>query len=323
MKRSLIFMLASLVVIGLTACGGQNPEPTVVLTPAADLPQEPVETARIELAVVTPDLVVRQIEANAPTSVPPEDINLDEMTGDSWFTISPNGSWTAQVRVAYPIDKNGNSIGDKYFVRLEVLKQDGSLRWIVVDEWSIWALGYSLPDNLHWRADSTRLYYSLRTVADGCAVFGNEQGLYEVNLEDGTVRDLAKDAYGELKASPDGELIAVLGKETFEVRELASGATADADMSLLEGDWQAGKLLWSTDQSSIVFTVMFNPCTPPGSSSIYLLNLGSMQLTALIEEDARKFVASQWLPDGKIELVDEVGAKWRLDPDSRAVEKIE
>jgi hypothetical protein len=128
------------------------------------LTQEPVDTPAV--AFVTPDLVVKQLVVNAPTSVPPGDVKLENMTGDSWFSISPNGGWTAQVRVAYPIDNAGNSTGDQYYNRLEVLKQDGSQRWIVIDEWSTWGLGYSVPDNLHWRADSARLYYSLRAVAD-------------------------------------------------------------------------------------------------------------------------------------------------------------
>ncbi len=322
MNRTRFSLFLLLAVLALSACNGETSPLAVVQTMGAEQAQPAVEgTFLRELEVVTPTPGEMQTPLNLPTRLPP--IDLSNMTGDSWLTISPDGSWTAQVQVAYPFDKNGVSTGDRYYVRLEVLKKDSPLVWTVLDDWSRWGLGYSIPGNLHWRADSRRLYFTEQEVVDGCAVFGNKRGLYEVNLDDGSLRELSGFATGELQAAPDGRQFAVLSGDTLEVRDTSGDTLARARLDILDSDWQAGRLVWSPDGGRVVFTVMFRPCGPPESSSIYSLNIRSGELAELIEKDPRVFVASQWLSDGRVELIDSAGAVWHLDPQSKGLEKVE
>lgn len=312
-----LFLLA-----GLSACTAATATPAaVILTPAPSLPASSSAAALPrQVEIITPTVGHEQPPVDSPTRLPP--LEPEDMTVDSWFSISPNGLWTAQVQVAYPFDKNGVSTGDRYYVRLEVLKEDGSQHWLVLDQWANWGLGYTIPANLHWRNDSQRLYFSNQAIADGCAVFGNNRGLFAVNLENGVTTDVSNDAYGELHAAPDGLRIAILSEKTLAVRTLASGKTVLADLNFLKGDWQAGNLLWSPDEKAVVFTVLYKPCGPPESSSIYRLDATTAEITSLITLDKRVFVASQWLENGKIELIDQVGAKYHLDPVTKALEPV-
>lgn len=321
MGKSWVPLCMIMVVLGLAACQ-QSAAPTVVLTPAAEIiVQAPVATGARALEVLTPTPADAQQTAISATRLPP--IDLTQMTGDSWFSISPDGNWTAQVQVAYPFDKNGVTTGDQYYVRLEVMKYDGSLNWTALDKWSDWGLGYTIPANLHWRQDSRRLYFSEQAVAEGCLIFGNENGLYEVNLEDGYVREISGQTYGELQASPDGQRIAILSDKVIALRDFSGAQIAQSKLDFIEGDWQAGKLIWSPDGKMLAFTVMFNPCGPPDSSSVYRMNVDTGNLVALVEQDERVFVASKWLPDGKVELVDAAGGIWHIDAATRTLKKEE
>ena len=114
MGKSWVPLCMIMVVLGLAACQ-QSAAPTVVLTPAAEIiVQAPVATGARALEVLTPTPADAQQTAISATRLPP--IDLTQMTGDSWFSISPDGNWTAQVQVAYPFDKNGVTTGDQYYV---------------------------------------------------------------------------------------------------------------------------------------------------------------------------------------------------------------
>lgn len=322
MNRLRCSLFALTVVLALSACSGGTEPIAVVQTLGAGQAQPTEEGAPGRtLEVLTPTPGQEQPPVDSPTRLPP--VDLSEMTGDSWISISPDGNWTAQVQVAYPFNKNGVATGDRYYVRLEVLKKDGSVVWTVLDDWLNWGLGYSIPANFHWRADSGRLYFTEHTIVDGCAVFGNERGLYEVNLEDGSLRELSGFDTGELQAAPDGQQIAVLSGSSFEVRDLSGDPLAETSLDFLEGDWQAGRLVWSPNGDQVLFTVMFDPCGPPKSSSIYRMNIPSGTLDVLVERDTRVLVANQWLGDDKVELIDAAGAVWFLNPETSALEKSE
>ncbi len=314
MNRSWLSLFLLLVALLLSACNGEAGTLAVLQTPAAEA-YLPLETPTRELEVVTPT------PGGAPTRLPP--IDLTNMTGDSWLSISPDGNWTAQIQVAYPFDKSGGSTGDRYYVRLEVLRKDGQVIWTVLDEWDDWGMGYTIPADLHWREDSLRLYYTAQAVADGCAVFGQRSGLYEVNLENGEVAEISESAIGELRASPDGKRIAVLSGETLEVRARDGVQTVQLKLDILAGEWQAGKLLWSPDGERLLFTVLFDPCGPPDRSSIYRLDVADGNLVPLVEEDRRVLVAGKWLSNETAELIDAAGAIWRIDVLTRNLRLVE
>jgi len=322
MKRFWFSITGLLLIGGLSACAVAPATPAaVILTPE---PSQSVSTLAAtlprQLEIITPTAGNGQPPVDSPTRLPP--LEPGDMTVDSWFSISPDGKWTAQVQVAFPFDKNGVSTGNRYYVRLEVLKHDGSQHWLVLDRWADWGLGYTVPANLHWRNDSQRLYFSNEATADGCAVFGNKRGLFEVNLENGKVVELSNNTFGELQAAPDGLRIAILSEKVLSVRTLASGKTVETNLNFLRGDWQAGNLLWSPDEKNIAFTVLYKPCGPPESSSIYRMNASTGEITSLITLDKRVFVASQWLADGRIELIDQVGAKYHFDPVKKTIDPV-
>ncbi len=303
---SLFLLLAALL---LSACNGEAGTLAVVQTPAAEELQGPQETPARDLEVVTPT------PGALPTRLPT--VDLTNMTGDSWFAISPDGNWTAQIQVAYPFDKSGGSTGDRYYVRLEVLRKDGRVIWTVLDRWDTWGMGYTIPANLHWREDSLRLYYTEQAVAGGCAVFGQGSGLYEVNLENGQVDDMAGYDTGEFRASPDGERIALLSGDKLEVHTRDAVLVLSLKLDFLTGEWQAGKLLWSPDGERLLFTVLFDPCGPPNHSTVYRLDISSGNLVPLVEKDKHVYIASKWLSNDTAELIDAAGAIWQIDTHTR------
>jgi hypothetical protein len=116
------------------------------------------------------------------------------------------------------------------------------------DEWSPFALGYTLPTPVRWSADSQTFYYTNRPVVDGCAPFANGSDLQRVDLSDGIATELVPSVGLSLALSPDEGTLAFFGYRGrgLVLRGIASGE--EREMGFLpDGNAAAGAIVWSPD----------------------------------------------------------------------------
>lgn len=321
---SLIWIgLLSLVVVG---CATQPVEMTeVVVVDAIVSPTPPSELMQISPGAIV--ILTTEPAIDTGPAVPTESTpGIERMTHDSWFVTSPDSSWTVQVQVAYPITKDGITIGDEYSVNLAVFRPDGSQRWQLVDEWRPFGLGYTLPSQFHWSQDGQFLFFTEHGTPDGCpTIFGFDCGLYRVNLEDGTMSNLAGSGCGAARAAPSGATFAILRNKLVEV--WASDGSDSRSYPFMEAsqldrtsDWQAGGLVWSVDGTRLLMTIIHDTCSQGGaSSSILALDLESAEVTVLVERSENEYLTIDWPEADKILLQDSSGLRFWLDPETRTI----
>jgi len=205
---------------------------------------------------------------------------------------------------------------ENYYTQLKVSKADGTLEWTVVDEWSAWGLGYTIPKPLHWSRDGRFLYFTNQPVPDGCAVFVNGSDLQRIDLSNGDVREIAPPVGLWLALSPDETMLAYIGYggRGLVIRDLATGA--EQEIPLDPGkDYQAGQVLWSPDSKTIILALAIHPCSTgwADSTSIVRVDVTTLEPVTLLREDKRLFVPVEWTAAGKVLLKDGEGAHWLMD----------
>jgi hypothetical protein len=323
--------LSVVVFITLVACGQPGPEPTEVLIVEAMVSPTPPETQVLEMGEAPlPTAVATTLEPEVGNLETPG-LTLEEMTQDAWFVVSPNADWTIEVQVAYPLAEDGSSIGEDYYVRLSVFRQDGSLRWEILDEWRPFGLGYTLPSQFHWSDDENFLFFTEHGIQDGCpTVFGFDCGLYRFDLESGSLANLATGRCGAARASHDGSLFAVLQNETIFISNDEAGFTREWNYTEAaglgeQGSWQAGGVVWSPDGSALVFTVLHDISCDDGitSSSILMVDLDSGAIEVLVDKDAHEYLTADWSQKDNIELFDASGIRYWLNIEDKTITPVD
>lgn len=326
MKPNLNLFWIGLLSLLAAGCAAQPAELTeVVVGEAIVSPTPPSDLLQLSPGAI----VVLPTEAAIETSpaVPGETtVAIENMTHDSWFVTSPDSSWTVQVQVTYPITEDGITVGDQYSVKLAVFRPDGSQRWQLVDEWRPFGLGYTLPSQFHWSQDGQFLYFTEHGTPDGCpTVFGFDCGLYRVNLEDGSLVNLAGSGCGAARASPSGAWFALLRNNLVEV--WASDGSSSSSYPFMEAseldrtsDWQAGGLIWSPDETRLVMTIIHDTCSQGGaSSSILAIDLEGEEVSVLVERNENEYLTIDWPEASRILLQDSSGLRFWLDPQTRTI----
>jgi hypothetical protein len=238
---------------------------------------------------------------------------------------SPDGKWTARVTVALPM-VGGVSIGDNYYTQLKVSRIDGSVTWMVVDEWSNFGAGYTTPRPFHWSKDGRYLYFTNEPVPDGCPVFVNGSDLQQVGLSTGRIREIVPPKASWLSLSPDEKNIAYIHRNgnSLEVilHDLPTAAERAAKLSVIGENVQAGNIVWSPDAQVFVLTAAIRPCTGKwadatsiwaDATSIIRVDISTLKQTILIREDKRLFTTEQWSATNHVLLRDADGQSWWMD----------
>lgn len=321
-RRFVIIVILILLFVG---CNQRTPSLTL-------MPTETPSTARIERPTFTPTLMSTLTVTPLLTQTPTEEIlgTPTDVTGTptpdlaalqlrTWSSTSPDGKWIAQVTAAFPVSNGGN-----YYTQLKVLKVDGTLEWVIVDEWLEWGLGYTIPQPLQWSRDGRSLYFTNRPVPDGCAVFVNGSDLHKVNLSDGSVRALVPSVGLWLSLSPDETMLAYIGygDRGLVIRDLATGAERETKLDPGQR-YQAGNIIWSPDGTALMLTLALQPCSTDwaDSTSIVRVETTSLEQTTLIREDKRRFITVEWSTADKVLLRDGEGDYWLMDATTGQVTK--
>lgn len=290
------------------------PKPTITKTPSAT-PTEIVRTPTstpAPTATRTPVATWTKI-AETPTGTPV----LTEMESHTWSQVSPDGEWSAQGLTAFPTNPK---IG--YYTQLKVVEVDGVLEWTAVDAWSPLGLGYTTPQPFHWSRDGRYFYFTNEPVVDGCAVFVNGSDLQRVDLEDGSVTEMAPSSGLWLSLSPDETMLAFIGYggRGLVLRDLLTGAERETKLDPGQS-YAAGHIVWSPDGAALVLTLALQPCATDWAAAVSVLRVEveTLEQTTLIREDERLFVTAGWPAPDEILLRDDAGNAWWMDADTGQV----
>lgn len=316
-KRRSVTIYYMILILLFVGCNQRASSPTLMPTGAPS-------TARVETPTFTPTLMSISTVTSLPTqtstaelSVTPPPVtgtptpNLADFQLRTWSSTSPDGQWTAQVTAAFPA-----SSGGKYYTQLKVSKADGTLEWVVVDEWLEWGLGYTIPQPLHWSRDGRYLYFTNQPVPDGCAVFVNGSDLHRVDLSNGRVEDLVPSVGLWLSLSPDETMLAYIGygDRGLVIRDLTTGAEQEVRFDPGQ-PYQAGHIVWSPEGTALMVTLALQPCATDwaDSTSIVRVEIPLLAQRTLIREDTRRFITVEWSTVDKVLLQDGGGDYWLMD----------
>ncbi len=324
MGRQWLFATMALILL-LVGCN----QLTISLTPM------PTDISLMETPVFTPTPISAPTTTSFPSQIPTEraTVALSNIAGTptptpmftdfelrEWSSPSPDGEWIAQVIAAFPaVSGMGN-----YYTQLKVSKADGTLEWVVVDEWLEWGLGYTIPQPLQWSRDGRYLYFTNQPVPDGCAVFVNGADLHRVDLSNGGVRELVPSVGLWLSLSRDETMLAYVGygDRGLVIRDLVTGAERETKLDPGQS-YQAGNIIWSPDGTALILTLALQPCSTDwaDSTSIIRVETTTLEQTTLIREDKRLFITVEWSVVDKVLLRDRGDDYWLMDATTGQVTK--
>lgn len=295
----------------------QVPELTAISTSVSiSIAATDVE-ARAESPAVAWESVVTEGNATETTVTVTPTPEFTDWDVQIWSSSSPHGTWAAQTTAAFPMI-DGTYVGeDTYYTHLKVTGRDHAQEWTVVDEWSVWALGYTTPQPFHWSRDSRYLYFTNRPQPDGCALFTNGSDLQRLDLSDGTVTEIMPSVGLVLSLSPDEQTLAYVGYQHrgMVLRELATGKERNVNMD--DGvRGSTGSLVWSPDGTALMLTVAFPKCAPEDQRmhSIVRVDVETLSATTVIDQDPRLLTTAEWPEENRVVLIDETGDRWGMDP---------
>lgn len=305
----------------LTSCSGPPASPLPASTEAPSTASIPVTPRPVDTPVPadTPTRRAPATPSRASTPIPTPDLaSFDEK---EWSYTSPDGKWMALTKAAFP--KVG-SAAVSYYTQLKVSQASGDTEWVVVNEWSEWGLGYTVPQPLSWSLDGRYCYYTNRPVPDGCAVFVNGLDLWKVDLSSGSVEQIMPPSGLWLALSPDETMVAYIryGGRALVIRDLSTGKERETQLDPGK-PYQAGAITWSPDGAAILLTLALQPCSGSwaDSTSIVHIDAASLEQTTAIREDRRLLTTVEWPTLDRALLKDKEGDYWWMDPVTNEVTK--
>jgi hypothetical protein len=283
-------------------------------------------TAFREIAQTDPTISITAIPslASIPAQTqekPTQQLNLSQMDVNEWVSTSSDGKWVAARLVAFPKENVGGQLA---YIRLMIFSTDGKTHWTVIDKWAEMGLGFPTPSPLKWSQDSKHFYFTHLVMPDGCSAFPLLTDLQQVNLEDGRVKELLPDSALALALSPDESQVAYISyrERGLVLRDLATGDERETKIDSGK-DFNAGNILWSPDGNAFALTLAINPCTGAygvsktvwaESTTILWVDAKTLQQKALVKEDPRLFITSEWNEPARINITDgEANSLWYLD----------
>jgi hypothetical protein len=234
--------------------------------------------------------------------------------------LSPDGEWIATTLFQVP---RGSS---EYYQVLVVSHVSGAPSYTLVEGWYTLLPGYKVAEPLTWSADGQRFYYTNRHNPDGCGLLYNGSDLHVVDLASGATTELLPaDTTIKLGLAPEENHVAyqAMGAATITIQELETGKSSSLDLTDMLGTGQMGAFVWSPDSSAIAFVVAHNPCSGgwAESTSIYVLDAQTLELTLHLQHDDRLLMPAAWPDAQALILENQEGEKFIFDLESNTVQE--
>jgi hypothetical protein len=308
MSKMMRLVFASLILIlGFVGCGRQiiRSEP---LTGSPTLAPRPMLTPMITLTFPpgkSPSILATTL-ANQTQMVQRTKMDCDGnpernfAIGDDNY--SPNHSW----RIISCLDPKTGFLFTKF------IENNGSKYWIVpfYETFAIKIEDKSFREGLkdgqmivmHWSGDGKFAYlYPYICCIDGPVLFNGVPALYQLDLNTGKLKDMLPFG-GRIGFSPDDKYLAYRTiPAAVHLRNLETGD--DISFQLRSKYVDLGVFSWSPDSKKLIFvaalkdwdTSMYDP-TPVNKDgfSLLLLDLETMKVTTLIDNDLRMFVPGSY-----------------------------
>ena len=203
-----------------------------------------------------------------------------------------------------------------------VARTDSSKTFTVIDRWSNFGLGYTIPQPFRWSQDEHYFYFKNLPVPDGCSVLLNASDLQRVDLRTGQIKEVMQPVHTWILLAPNDKTVAAVNHGVLLLGDIAEPDTRRTDFALTSNTESIGAIQWSTDSKQFVLAQLFDVCTqtPFGSkSSIVWVDATSGQARVLIKEDARRFVAERWRSLHEVLLRDKDFQRWILNTKTGAL----
>lgn len=248
-----------------------------------------------------------------------------QMGRDSWLSLSPDGSWQAEIEVAFPAltgeeTPAASPVTPQYYTKLVLRHASGSPAWTVVDEWREFGLGAATPQVFFWSPANDFVLIADSATPDGCAIFPFLSRLRRVDLASGAIQTWASDLQGVLAINPAGDTLIVFQNPAPSLRLVDVNASrqqiARAERQLsyttLLGEWQAGGARWNPSGTVMAFASYPAAC-PPDTTYIYTLDPLSGEIELILDGAPGWLDITDWTERGLV-LGDRGGSRWLLDP---------
>lgn len=332
-KTALFTCLAA----ALLACAGPTPlpgpvQPSASPTPAVlNLPVVPVApspqapSAASSASPLPPSPTSSPVPLISPTATPDLSQMGAQMGRDSWLSLSPDGTWQAEIEVAFPaIASEGSATppptNPQYYTKLTIRHASGSPAWTVVDEWREFGLGAATPQLFFWSPNNEFALVADSATPDGCAFFPYLSRLRRVELATGAVQSWATDLQGVLAINPTGDTLVVFQNPAPSLRLVDVNASrqhiARAERQVayttLLGEWQAGGARWNPTGTLMAFASYPATC-PPDTTYLYTLDPLSGEIELILDGAPGWLDITDWTAQGLL-LGDRGGSRWLLDP---------
>jgi hypothetical protein len=283
-------------------------------TPVQSPIRPPVQSPLQPPAQAASPLATEDEEQNA-TADASNEANPNPETTHIQESTSPNGEWFATAILTMTLGEA------EYTQSLVVEHQSGLPSYTLVDGAYPSGLGYTVVTPFAWSEDNSRFYYTNRPQSDGCGLFNNSSDLYRVGLSTGETDEIVSpNTTTGMGLAPDEQYIAYLanGESTLIIRNLTTDDYVSVNIVPLLGPNridQLGSIVWSSDSQQFAFAVAHNPCSGgwAEATSIYLLDMNDMSVTALIEQDDRLLVPLAWSTPDQIQLQNDQGELFILE----------
>jgi hypothetical protein len=303
-----ILPLIAFVFIFLGGCGTTRK----VISARATSPQNTPISSATPSCTPTPTPTVTTDDTATATP------DWSEMRVNRQTYTSPDSKWIVEIISASPKDDSDEQV---FYDGMNILNADGRRLWVIFDEWTGIGLGYSIPEFFNWSIDGKSFYYTDRVIPDGCTgAYNNGSDLYKVDLESGKVTEiLPKRGPGWIALSPDEKTVAydIPHGRGLVLRDAALGLERSVSIGNLERDKQYGVLIiWSPDSQSLGVTVANGACDMVEygeSTSVLVVEAATLTVRTIASEDKRYLVASTWLDDHRLALLDIHGTHWIWD----------
>jgi len=239
-------------------------------------------------------------------------VNSGGESFDVRFLPSPDGSQIAWGTNAFD-PANGNASRST----LNIANVDGSNLQTVLDK-SLENQSI-LPEPIQWSQDGKTLYFTNEPYGiGGYILFRGGPDLQKVDVATGTVTPILDDlgCLCAMSIAPDGSMVArIIGVEplVLVLHDIATGK--EQTSNLAAGHLQAGDILWSADQKSLVYTLaVSNPDSE--KYAIVQVDTATLKQTTLVPDDERLLYTVEWPDSNLIWAGDKDSQVWLLAPDT-------